>query len=209
MPARDRRCDLWPARPAEWGAAGRLLRAGGGLLRHLDALARAAGAFSAIHKGREQAWASERGPSRTQPCRQALGPQVRCAQLDKEASELRLENETLLRTVEDGKHAAVQSAQVGTATAAASGTVCFKVRSPCHCSPIEASASQPGTQFAALEARAQSLQDELTAAYKEKAALAEQSLQATRQLQVSMNSSSHFHGLPLSGGARQTEGRPP
>ena len=39
-------------------------------------------------------------------------------------------------------------------------------------------------QFAALEARAQSLQDELTAAYKEKAALAEQSLQATRQLQV-------------------------
>ncbi|PRW45473.1 autophagy-related 16 [Chlorella sorokiniana] len=74
---------------------------------------------------------------------------VRCAQLDKEASELRLENETLLRTVEDGKHAAVQSAQ-----------------------------------FAALEARAQSLQDELTAAYKDKAALAEQSLQATRQLQV-------------------------
>lgn len=39
-------------------------------------------------------------------------------------------------------------------------------------------------QFAALEARAQALQDELTAAYKEKAALAEQSLQATRQLQV-------------------------
>lgn len=38
--------------------------------------------------------------------------QVRCAQLDKEASELRLENETLLRTVEDGKQAAVQSAQV-------------------------------------------------------------------------------------------------
>ncbi len=38
---------------------------------------------------------------------------MRCAQLDKEASELRLENETLLRAVEDGKHAAVQSAQVG------------------------------------------------------------------------------------------------
>lgn len=55
---------------------------------------------------------------------EALGPQVRCAQLDKEASELRLENETLLRTVEDGKHAAVQSAQVGAATAAADAAQC-------------------------------------------------------------------------------------
>jgi hypothetical protein len=35
-----------------------------------------------------------------------------------------------------------------------------------------------------LEARAQQLQEELTAAYKEKAGLAEASLQATRQLQV-------------------------
>ena len=39
-------------------------------------------------------------------------------------------------------------------------------------------------QYAALEARAQSLQDDLTAAYREKAGLAEQSLQATRQLAV-------------------------
>ena len=35
-----------------------------------------------------------------------------------------------------------------------------------------------------MEARSQQLQDELTAAYKEKAGLAEQSLQATRQLQA-------------------------
>lgn len=75
--------------------------------------------------------------------------QVRNAQLDKEASELRLENETLLRSLEDQKHSAVQSAQ-----------------------------------YAALDAKAQQLQEELTAAYKEKAGLAEQSLQATRQLQV-------------------------
>jgi hypothetical protein len=39
-------------------------------------------------------------------------------------------------------------------------------------------------QYAAMEARSQQLQDELTAAYKEKAGLAEQSLQATRQLQA-------------------------
>ncbi|KAL4437310.1 hypothetical protein ABPG75_004449 [Micractinium tetrahymenae] len=75
--------------------------------------------------------------------------QVRCSQLDKEASELRAENETLLRSAEEAKHSAVVSAQ-----------------------------------YAALEARAQQLQDELTAAYKEKASLAETSLQATRQLQV-------------------------
>ena len=42
----------------------------------------------------------------------------------------------------------------------------------------------PAMQYAAVEARAQQLQDELTAAYKDKATLAEQSLQATRQLQV-------------------------
>ncbi len=42
----------------------------------------------------------------------------------------------------------------------------------------------PALQYAALEARAQQLQNELTAAYKEKASAAEASLQATRQLQV-------------------------
>lgn len=45
-------------------------------------------------------------------------------------------------------------------------------------------ATIPAMQYAAVEARAQQLQDELTAAYKDKATLAEQSLQATRQLQV-------------------------
>ncbi|PSC73673.1 autophagy-related 16 [Micractinium conductrix] len=75
--------------------------------------------------------------------------QVRNAQLDKEAAELRAENETLLRSAEEAKHSAVASAQ-----------------------------------YAALEARTQELQSELTAAYKEKASLAEASLQATRQLQV-------------------------
>jgi len=38
---------------------------------------------------------------------------VRNAQLDKEASELRAENDTLLRSVEEQKHSAVASAQVG------------------------------------------------------------------------------------------------
>ncbi|KAI3424821.1 hypothetical protein D9Q98_008207 [Chlorella vulgaris] len=75
--------------------------------------------------------------------------QVRSAQLDKEASELRQENETLLKNVEEQKRSAVSSAQ-----------------------------------YVALEARAQQLREELTAAYKEKAGLAESSLQATRQLQV-------------------------
>ena len=41
-----------------------------------------------------------------------LCTQVRNAQLDKEASELRAENETLLRAAEEAKHSAVQSAQV-------------------------------------------------------------------------------------------------
>lgn len=41
-----------------------------------------------------------------------LCAQVRNAQLDKEASELRAENETLLRAAEEAKHSAVQSAQV-------------------------------------------------------------------------------------------------
>lgn len=39
-------------------------------------------------------------------------------------------------------------------------------------------------QYAALEARAAQLQEELTAAYKEKAQRADESLQATKQLQV-------------------------
>jgi hypothetical protein len=39
-------------------------------------------------------------------------PQVRSAQLDKEASELRQENETLLKNVEEQKRSAVSSAQV-------------------------------------------------------------------------------------------------
>lgn len=38
--------------------------------------------------------------------------QVRCAQLDKEAAELRAENETLLRSAEAAKHSAAVSAQV-------------------------------------------------------------------------------------------------
>ena len=46
----------------------------------------------------------------TQWCRPHV--QVRNAQLDKEASELRQENETLLRSVEEQKHSAVNSAQV-------------------------------------------------------------------------------------------------
>eukprot|EP00887_Chlorella_sp_A99_P004673 scaffold4.g4673.t1 len=63
----------------------------------------------------------------------AFGSMVRNAQLDKEAGELRLENDTLLAAAQD---------------------------------------------------QAQRLQAELTAAYKEKSGLAEESLQATRQLQV-------------------------
>ena len=63
-------------------------------------------------------------PAAHNPAGKPWAPQVRCAQLDKEASELRLENETLLRTVEDGKHAAVQSAQVGTATTSGTCFVC-------------------------------------------------------------------------------------
>lgn len=51
---------------------------------------------------------------------------------------------------------------------------------PSFCPP----SATPREQYAALEARTQELQSELTAAYKEKASLAEASLQATRQLQV-------------------------
>lgn len=51
-------------------------------------------------------------PRRSHPLRQLCRVQVRNAQLDKEASELRAENETLLRAAEDAKHSAVQSAQV-------------------------------------------------------------------------------------------------
>lgn len=75
--------------------------------------------------------------------------QVRNAQLDKEAGELRLENDTLVRGLEDARQAAVQ-----------------------------------GAELAAAQDQAQRLQAELTAAYKEKSGLAEESLQATRQLQV-------------------------
>lgn len=42
----------------------------------------------------------------------ATAPQVRNAQLDKEAGELRAENETLLRSVEEGRRSAVHSAMV-------------------------------------------------------------------------------------------------
>ncbi len=75
--------------------------------------------------------------------------QVRNAQLDKEASELRAENDTLLRSLESGRAAAARN-----------------------------------ESLAGAEARIAQLQAELTAAYKEKAAAAEASLQATRQLQV-------------------------
>lgn len=55
--------------------------------------------------------------------------------------------------------------------------------SPTHPPCVPALPQNP-PQYAALEARAQQLQDDLTAAYKEKAAAAEQGLQATRQLAV-------------------------
>lgn len=54
----------------------------------------------------------------TRQCPQPL-PQVRNAQLDKEASELRAENETVLRTLEEQKRGAVQGAQVRAAAACA------------------------------------------------------------------------------------------
>ena len=111
--------------------------------------------------------------------------QVRNAQLDKEASELRQENETLLRSVEDQKHSAVNSAQVPQGPAA-----CRRCRAPVLRTVQKHPVLRPSCfffrvpQYAAMEARSQQLQDELTAAYKEKAGLAEQSLQATRQLQA-------------------------
>ena len=46
------------------------------------------------------------------PTTSILPCQVRVGQLDKEAAELRAENETLLRAAEDGKRAAVQGAMV-------------------------------------------------------------------------------------------------
>ena len=54
------------------------------------------------------------GPRQQPPDPNVARPhvQVRNAQLDKEASELRQENETLLWSVEEQKHSAVNSAQV-------------------------------------------------------------------------------------------------
>ena len=66
----------------------------------------------AMHAGRTRpfvAWVRASSLP-TQWCRPHV--QVRNAQLDKEASELRQENETLLRSVEEQKHSAVNSAQV-------------------------------------------------------------------------------------------------
>lgn len=81
-----------------------------------------------------------------QRCREL---QVRSSQLDKEAGELRSQNEELHMVAVDTKQAAVRS-----------------------------------EEYAALEARAQQLQTELTTAYRERAQRADESLQATRQLQV-------------------------
>jgi hypothetical protein len=54
-------------------------------------------------------------PPRRRPPAPPNGPQVRNAQLDKEAGELRSENEELHRAVEEGKHAAVRSEEVSRA----------------------------------------------------------------------------------------------
>lgn len=48
----------------------------------------------------------------TPPPAPSAAAQVRCRQLDKEAGELRLENDTLLRTVEEAKHAAARGEEV-------------------------------------------------------------------------------------------------
>lgn len=81
--------------------------------------------------------------------------------------------------------------RTGAAAAAAAEAPCHPAKNCTACRSLPAVLKRccrppprPWLQYAALEARAQQLQDDLTAAYKEKAALAEQSLQATRQLQV-------------------------
>ena len=58
------------------------------------------------------AHASRRAAAPACPQRYPPVLQVRNAQLDKEAAEQRLENETLLRNAEELKHSAVQSSQV-------------------------------------------------------------------------------------------------
>lgn len=119
------------SRPAEAPERGAKDCLGGGHRRlpcQPAAWPRAAGAFTSPHCG-DRGDASPRARHCPTCCRRrrlppaathselpslpALWLQVRSSQLDKEASELRAENETLLRTVEEQKHSAVQSAQVG------------------------------------------------------------------------------------------------
>ena len=88
------------------------------------------------------------------------------------------------RTASTRRCRARRWAAVAAGTAAASSNVPCLRQPPRFSSTITSGPTCSALQFAAMEARAQALQDELTAAYKEKAALAEQSLQATRQLQV-------------------------
>ncbi|GAB4821419.1 hypothetical protein N2152v2_008465 [Parachlorella kessleri] len=114
--------------------------------------------------------------SSLQRCREL---QVRNAQLDKEAGELRAENGELHRAVEESKHAAVRSEEVGDCRVG--GTTS---RPAVRAVEESKHAAVRSEEFTALEAQAQRLQAELTAAYKEKAARADESLQATKQLQV-------------------------
>lgn len=84
-------------------------------------------------------------------------PQIRNSQLDKEAGELRLENESLLQQQEDLRRAAVQGAEASalaamcTAPSAARDVLSLPATSP---------------QLAALQEQLTDLQAELTQAYK-------------------------------------------
>lgn len=111
------------------------------------------------------------------------GLQVRNAQLDKEASELRLENTVLSETVEVSRVAAVNNEEVRLSRRhqAAAAVPCSRI------SPVTALLAREeccGMQVVALREQAKTLQAELNAVYKEKAALAAEVLAATKQLAI-------------------------